>query len=333
MDLAFRNGKFESMEQKAQGQETSQMKDELFIPSGSIVALPTPFRGGALAYDLFAKDVVRHRLAGTDGVLVAGTTGEGSVLSEAERIALFRTAAEAARGQIKVICSVGTNDTRMSLRLARAAQDSGADAIMAVVPYYNSPQPRGLEAHFAAIAQAVPRLSLTLYDVPTRTAQELPIQVAQHLAARHRNITSIKLACTDLDRVDSFVQDSGLQVLPGEDRLILEFMRRGAVGAVSVLGNLLPHETSALIQAGRRAPDAPRARSLAARLTPLAQALFIETNPVPVKAALAILEGYPSEVRLPLVGLEEDNRRVLDGVLRGLMPAAQDSPRAVAPTA
>jgi 4-hydroxy-tetrahydrodipicolinate synthase len=308
------------------------MQTDQFIPRDSIVALPTPFRGGTLAYDLLAVDVMRHRLAGTNALLIAGTTGEGAALSEAERIATFRTACNAARNQIKVICAVGTNDTRVSLRLARAARECGADAVMAIVPYYNRPQARGLEAHFSAIAQVVPNLSLTLYDVPTRTACELPLDVIQRLAAQHKNITSIKLACTDLDRVELLVRESGLQVLCGEDRLILEFLRRGAVGAVSVLGNVMPRETSALIQAGRRTPDAPRARSLAARLTPLAQALFVETNPVPVKAALAVLEGYPSEVRLPLVGLEADNRRMLEDVLQRLVVTAQIASKSLTPT-
>lgn len=289
-----------------------------FSPQGSFVALPTPFRGGAVDYDLFSGDVERHRRAGTDGVVVAGTTGEGSVLSEAERTALFQTATRAARGQTKVICNVGTNDTRISLRMARSAQDCGADGVMAIVPYYNRPQARGIQAHFAAIAQVVPSMSVTLYDVPQRTGCELPLEVAASLAKSHRNIRSLKLASMDLDRVELFIQESGLEVLCGEDRMIGEFMDRGAVGAISVLGNVLPRETRALIQAVRHDPRAPRARSLAAQLLPLVQALFIETNPVPLKTVLALLFDYPREVRLPLVELEKDHQRLLEEVLEGL---------------
>lgn len=305
--------------------------EERYTPRGSIVALPTPFHGGAVAYDLFAEDVVRHRLMGSDGVVIAGTTGEGPVLSEAERLGLFRTATEAARGQLKVICNIGTNDTRISLRMARAAQDCGADGVMAIVPFYNRPQPRGIEAHFSAIAQVVPRLPVILYDVPERTGCELPLEVAARLAARHTNIRSLKLASSQIERAQDFIRDSGLEVLCGEDKMLVDYMGCGAVGAVSVVGNLMPRETRALIQASQNNPDTPRARSLAARLLPLIRALFVETNPVPLKAAMHILNGYPSEVRLPLVRLEENHLRMLEVTLKGILSAPAEARQQAAP--
>jgi 4-hydroxy-tetrahydrodipicolinate synthase len=284
---------------------------------GSVVALPTPFRAGQIDRAAFVADVRRHARAATQAIVVAGTTGESATLSEAERLELFALAVEAAGGALPVVAGVGTNDTRVTLRLARGAARAGVSGLLVVTPYYNRPSERGLLAHFGAVAEACPRTPIVLYNVPSRTACDLRPALAAELHARHANVVALKEATVSQARIDDLAA-TRVPLLAGDDSMLVPFLRAGAIGAVSVVGNVLPDETAALVAAGRADADDPRVRELEALLVPLIRALFSDTNPVPVKAALAELGDYPAEVRAPLVELEEPLRLRLREALRAL---------------
>jgi 4-hydroxy-tetrahydrodipicolinate synthase len=288
---------------------------------GSLVALPTPFTGDALDLDAFERLVDDHARRGTHGVVVAGTTGESATLSDVERGALVRAAVSAAAGRLAVIAGVGTNCTRTSADLARAATRAGADGLLAVTPYYNRPSPRGLERHIAVLAGAGDR-PLVLYNVPSRTGCDMSVALVERLCQAHATIVGLKEATERVERV-RWLAERGVAVWCGEDGRLADFLAAGAVGAVGVVGNLVPERVVELIAASLRG-DLHRAQALQAELDPLVSALFVESNPVPVKTALELLGRCRATVRAPLAELEEASRTTLEAALRtaGLLVAA-----------
>ncbi|MFT7679976.1 MAG: 4-hydroxy-tetrahydrodipicolinate synthase [Planctomycetota bacterium] len=293
------------------------------VVRGSLVALPTPFRNGQVDELVFISEIERHARSGTRGIVVAGTTGESATLSEDEKVRLFITAVRAADGRLAVIAGVGTPDTRSTLRLAIAAERAGADAVLAVTPYYNRPSPAGLRAHYDALADAIPKLPVVLYNVPARTGINLSVELAADLSARHENIVALKDATTCLDRIDALAAIPGLDLLCGEDALLFEFLARGAVGAISVVGNVAPEETAELIGLAALDPHAPRMRELERELSALIHALHLETNPAPIKAMLNELVGFPEELRLPLMGVTAESRAL---ILQALATVRETAP-------
>jgi len=284
---------------------------------GSLVALPTPFRGeraDALDADAFRALVERQAESRTTGVVVAGTTGEAATLAPDERRLLVELAVEAARGRLHVVAGVGTNCTRTSVELARAATDAGADGLLVVTPYYNRPSARGLAEHFAALARAG-ALPLALYNVPSRTGTDLAPELAARIAAEHANVVAVKEALGTPERAREHAALGALDLLAGEDHAIGPFLRAGAVGVIGVVANLVPDRVAELVAIGGPAGDAQRASELEAELAPLIRALFVEVNPVPVKAARARLHGIGAAVRAPLAPLEAASRRTLDRAL------------------
>lgn len=289
---------------------------------GSYVALPTPFGAERVDLDAFSDLVDEHVAAGTDGIVVCGTTGESTTLSEYERRSLIHAAVDLARGRIPVMAGVGTNCTRSTVEMARFAVSSGVDSLLVVTPYYNKPSPKGLLLHYGAVAEAVDA-PMVLYNVPSRTGIDLVPALAAEIAGRFRNVVAIKEATTKVERVPELAA-AGLAVLCGEDSCLPEFVAAGATGAVSVVGNLLPAEVAELLRVAGPAGDPARAQVLWERIAPLARALFVETNPVPLKAALARLGRCSAEVRPPLAPLEPRSRELLETALRasGLVGAA-----------
>ena len=283
--------------------------------AGSLVALPTPFRGTELDFDAFAGLVELHVGAATDGIVVAGTTGESSTLTEHEQRSLIHAAVEQARGRITVVAGVGTNDTHESVELARFAGACGADALLVVTPYYNRPSRQGLLLHYGAIAEAT-STPVILYNVPSRTGVDLVPDLARELGERWESIVAIKECSDSPERIRELVLESGLAVFCGEDSRIADFVQYGAAGAISVIGNIVPDDVAELIRAARPGGDAARAAQLVEHLAPLVRDLFIEVNPVPVKSALASLDRCPPQVRLPLAPLEEGHARQLESTLR-----------------
>lgn len=290
---------------------------------GSYVALPTPFRGERVDLDAFSELIDEQVAGGTDGIVVCGTTGESSTLSEYERRSLIHAAVDYARGRLQVVAGVGTNCTRTTVELTRFAVSCGADAVLVVTPYYNRPSPRGLLLHYGAIAEAS-AIPVVLYNVPSRTGVDLAPDLVAEIASRCPSVVAIKEATTLVERVRQIRESAGLGVLCGEDSRLAEFAAEGAEGAVSVIGNLLPVEVAELLAVARPGGDPERAGQLVARIAPLVRALFVEVNPVPLKTALAILGRCDGDVRPPLAALEPRARGVVEEALRGvgLAPAA-----------
>ena len=281
---------------------------------GSYVALATPFREGELDLEGFRGLVDWHAASGTDGLVVAGTTGEGATLTDEERERLFGAAVESARGRMPVIAGVGTNCTRTTIENARSAERCGVDALLVVTPYYNRPTRRGLALHFGAVADAV-RLPIVLYNVPSRTGVDMAPEVVAEVATRFDHVVAVKEALASIERVKRLVAESPAAVLCGDDASIADFLNEGAIGIVGVVNNVAPAEVSELVRVCLAGGDSARAADLVERLAPLVRDLYIESNPGPVKAALALLGRCSEEVRPPLATMEPENRRKLAATL------------------
>lgn len=270
---------------------------------GSLTALVTPFAPGGRQLDerAFARLVDWQIEEGTEGLVVAGTTGEAPTLTATEHDRLLRVAVEAAAGRVPVVAGTGTNCTRSSIELTRAARSAGADAALLVTPYYNKPMQEGLYRHFAAIAGSVD-LPLILYDVPCRTGVEIAPDTLKRLAAIP-NIVGIKDATGDLARpiATARAAGAGFLQLSGHDATATGFNLVGGRGCVSVVANLAPR-LCADLQRACRDGDFRAAAAIQARLAPLVAALERETNPGPAKLALSLLHPEVSpDLRLPLV--------------------------------
>ncbi|MFZ4737290.1 MAG: 4-hydroxy-tetrahydrodipicolinate synthase [Bradymonadia bacterium] len=277
---------------------------------GVYTALITPFVAGRAdeegQIDWPALDalVERQIAAGIDGVVPCGTTGESSTLSKAEKVEIFRRVVATARGRCKVIAGIGTNDTRTTVALARAALEAGADGGLVITPYYNKPTQEGLYHHFRTVAEQVPGLPNVLYNVPSRTGVSLTVDTVDRLADVP-GIVAIKEASRDLTMDAEIVARCGdrLAVLSGEDSISFPLWAVGGRGVICVASNLVPERLVALWRAFERG-DWNTARALHLRLLPVFNGLFLETNPVPVKTACALAFGGSAEVRLPLVPLQ-----------------------------
>ena len=285
---------------------------------GSYVALPTPFKHGEVDYGAFQGLIEWHIASKTDGVVVAGTTGEAATLTEAEREGLLEAALGASRGRVPVIVGVGTNATRTTIEMARRAADAGADGLLVVTPYYNKPSRRGLVLHFSAVAEAV-RKPIALYNVPSRTGVDMVPEVAKELGQLFPHIVAVKEALPSTERVKRLVGETPLGVLCGDDGSIVDFIELGALGVIGVLNNVVPEKVSELVRLalpGQKGKGSVRAALIVEELAPLVRDLFIESNPVPVKTALALMRRCRDEVRLPLAPLEAANRATLEATLR-----------------
>ncbi len=282
---------------------------------GSIVALITPFRNGRIDAAALRALVEKQVSGGTSALVACGTTGEAPTLSEAEHAEVIELVVAASAGRLPVIAGTGTYDTAETIRRTKAAAAAGCRAAMIVTPYYNKPTPRGLKAHFLAVADASP-VPLIVYNIPGRTGTRIPPSLIVELA-RHPRIAALKDATGSPSDCMDVAELSPITILAGDDALTLPWMALGAKGIVSVAGNVVPEEIAALVQEAARG-DFAAARKRHYRLLPLFRALFIESNPVPVKAALA-LEGIGNgEVRLPLMAAEESTRVALRQALDAL---------------
>ncbi len=281
---------------------------------GSFVALVTPFANGELDLGTLRHLVEWQIREGSDGLVPCGTTAETPTLSQREWRQVLETVIEQAAGRVPVIAGTGTNATSVSIERTRIACELGATAAMIVAPYYNRPQQEGILRHVAAIADAV-GLPLVLYNVPSRTGVNLlPDTVARLLDLAP--IVAVKEASGSLDQASELVLalDGRAAVLSGDDSLTLPIISVGGAGVVSVLANIAPAATRDLVHAAL-AGDLARARQLHQELFPLARALFLETNPVPVKVAAELLGLCRSEVRLPLAPLSPANQQRLHQTL------------------
>ncbi|HJR69358.1 MAG TPA: 4-hydroxy-tetrahydrodipicolinate synthase [Gammaproteobacteria bacterium] len=283
--------------------------------AGSMVAVVTPMDAdGAVNYRQFANVVDFHADAGTEALIVAGTTGESATLEHAEHIELIEKACELARGRVPIIAGTGSNSTTQTLRLSRAVDRLPIAAFLVVTPYYNKPTQEGMRRHFTAVADAVTR-PLILYNVPGRTGVDLKPDTVIKLAA-HANIRAIKDATGELNRVHVLRDACGpkFQLLSGDDATGCEFMLQGGDGVISVTANVAPAAMRRLCDASR-AHRRAEAEKIDATLQPLHRTLFCESNPIPVKWAMQRMGLIGAGIRLPLTPLApEYHSTVLDAM-------------------
>ncbi len=287
--------------------------------TGTLTAMVTPFRRGEVAYDELRRLVEFQIRGGIDGLVPVGTTGESPTLSHEEHIAVIQAVVAAARGRVPVVAGTGSNATHEAVELTRLAHEAGADAMLLVAPYYNKPSQEGLFRHFAAVAECTDR-PVILYSIPGRCVIEIGVPVIERLRARFPHVAWIKESGGNVDRVDQIKQALGrdITVLSGEDSLTLPFMAVGAEGVISVASNLFVREVSRMVRAAL-AGDFAAALRQHQRLYPMFRTIFVEPNPVPIKAALAKAGIISSpEVRLPLCEMTPANRALLSSVIAAL---------------
>jgi 4-hydroxy-tetrahydrodipicolinate synthase len=278
---------------------------------GSVVtAMVTPFRKEDHAVDLDRARELASWLVenGSDAVVVAGSTGESPTLSHKEKADLFRAVGEAVRGRGKLICGTGTYSTAETLELTQAAEDAGADGLLVVTPYYNKPPQRGLVAHFERVADAT-ELPVILYNIPGRTATRIEHETLLRLAERP-NIVAVKDSTGDFQAITKLVSESpdGFEVYSGDDWATFGYLCLGAVGVVSVASHLVGPQIRQMIELIETG-DVPAARKIHESLSPLFNALFVTSNPIPVKAALEMVGRPCGDPRLPLVPATPEERQ------------------------
>ena len=285
---------------------------------GTYTALVTPFTAdGAINNDLLCDLVDWQLQSGVDGIVPCGTTGEASTITNDEHASVIEAVVTRVNGQAKVLAGVGGNDTRNVTILASRALEIGADGVLAVAPYYNKPTQAGMVAHFTAIADTVD-IPLVLYNVPGRTSSNiLPATVLR--LAEHPKIVGIKEASCELGQVMTILagRTKGFSVLSGEDDLTLAMISLGAEGVISVVSNEVPNEMSKMVRYALNG-KLDLAREIHYRLLGLMNANFIATNPIPVKAALAMMGRIGENYRLPLVPMAPVNRAKLADELKEL---------------
>ena len=284
--------------------------------TGTYTAIVTPFKNGKLDETALAHLVKSQVKGGVDGIVPVGTTGESPTVDNDEHIRIVELSVKQAAGRIKVMAGTGANSTAEAIFLTKEAERVGADGSLQVAPYYNKPSQEGLYQHFKAIARET-KLPLVLYSIPGRCGIEIAVDTVKRLAADCKNIVGIKEAGGSCDRVSQLRAALGpkFTILSGDDSLTLPFMSVGAQGVISVASNVIPREVSSMVNA-YAAGDVKKAARLHAKFYPVFKDLFIETNPVPVKAALAMLGMVSEEYRLPLVPMSDANREKLKATLK-----------------
>jgi len=284
--------------------------------TGTYTAIVTPFRNGTLDEAALERLIKLQIKGGVDGIVPVGTTGESPTVDCAEHIRIIELSVQFAAGKIKVLAGTGGNATREAIDLTQAAEKAGADGSLQVAPYYNKPTPEGVYQHFRAIARAT-QLPLVLYSIPGRCGIEISLETVKRLARECKNIVGIKEAGGSCDRVSQLRAATGPQftILSGDDSLTLPFMSVGAQGVISVASNLIPREVSQMVRLFASG-KASAALKIHQRFYPLFKDLFIETNPTPVKAALAMMKLIEEEYRLPLVPMDPKNWDLLRTTLK-----------------
>jgi 4-hydroxy-tetrahydrodipicolinate synthase len=282
---------------------------------GVFTALVTPFRDGELDGRALAELVELQVAAGVDGLVPCGSTGEAATLSHAEHRRVVEVVVSAARGRVQVLAGTGSNSTAEAIELTRHAKEAGADGALLITPYYNKPTQDGIVAHFAEIARQT-AFPLVVYNIPGRTASNvLPSTFAR--LAEIEQVVGVKESSGNLDQMAHLIASvpHAFSVLSGDDALTLPLLAIGGRGVISTTSNLVPADVVELVRAFR-AGDVERAQALHYRLLPLFDALFLETNPIPVKAALGLRGLVAEELRLPLTRLTAPNRDRLQAAMK-----------------
>jgi 4-hydroxy-tetrahydrodipicolinate synthase len=284
--------------------------------AGSYVALITPFRNGDVDETRLRELVDFQIKGGTNGLVPCGTTGEAATMSDEEVDRVVAIVVDQARGRVPVMAGTGSNDTAKTIKYTRHAKELGADAALIVTPYYNKPTPEGVYQHFKAIGQACD-LPQVLYNIPGRTGSNVLPETIVRIAREIPTVVGVKEASGSIDQASQIVIGAGpsFDVLSGDDSLTLPIMSVGGKGVISVLANIAPRPVAEMTAAFLNG-DPRRAQEIHARVFNLCRALFIETNPIPVKAAASMLGLCSDEVRLPLWAIGDANRQKLAAALK-----------------
>ncbi|MEO0130877.1 MAG: 4-hydroxy-tetrahydrodipicolinate synthase [candidate division WOR-3 bacterium] len=286
--------------------------------TGSIVALITPFKNGKLDIKGLKKNLQFQLENDTDGFLPCGTTGETSSLEEDEWIEIVKTTIEFINKRKPVIVGTGTNNTKKTIKYTLLAEKLGADACLVVAPYYNKPTQEGLYQHFKEVSQSV-KIPIILYNIPSRTGVNILPKTLERLISDCKNIIGIKEASGNLDQVSEIISGLGNNfiVLSGDDSLTLPILSLGGKGVISVLANILPKETHLLVKNFLEG-NIKKARKIHLKYFKLMKALFIETNPIPIKTAMNLMRLPAGELRLPLTPMTRENLEYLKSVMKEL---------------
>jgi len=285
--------------------------------SGALSAIITPLRDGVVDEPALRELIEWQIQNGVDGIVPCGSTGESATLSHQEHERVITIAVEQTRKRVPVIAGTGSNCTAEAVRLTSFAREAGADGALLVSPYYNKPTQDGIIRHFRTIAQSVP-LPLVVYNIPGRTGSNVAPETLAQLADVP-NIVAVKEASGSMEQASDIRRLCGerLTILSGDDSLTLPLIALGAKGAVSVISNVMPRETHQLVEAAL-AGDFTRARELHYKMLPLMRALFLETNPIPVKYAASLMGKCSAELRMPLTTMSPGPAEKLRGVMKEL---------------
>ena len=275
---------------------------------GSMCAIVTPFKNNEIDYDCLAELVEFQIQNGTKGIVPCGTTGESATMSHEEHHKVIDTVIEKSDGRVPVIAGTGSNSTGEALELTRHAKKAGAQGALLITPYYIKPTQEGLYRHYRQIADEV-NIPLILYNVPGRTGVSLMPETIARLAS-HPNIAAVKDATGSLDYASMIRSLCDITILSGNDSMNLPLLSIGAKGSISVAANIIPDLASEMVDAFLEG-DADKAESIHKKIFPLVKALFVETNPIPVKGALEMMGKISGEIRMPLTPLSDQGAAVL----------------------
>ena len=285
--------------------------------NGALSAIITPFRDGAIDERALREHIEWQIQSGIDGIVPCGSTGESATLSHAEHERVIKIAIEQTRKRVPVVAGTGSNSTAEAIRLTASAREMGADGALLISPYYNKPTQEGIYKHYKMVAASVD-LPLLVYNIPGRTASNIAPETFARLC-EIKQIVGVKEASGSMDQISDIIRLCGdrLTILSGDDSLTLPLMALGAKGVIATCSNVVPREMHDLAAASL-AGDLERARSIHFKLLPLMRALFVETNPIPIKQALAFMGRCTNEMRMPLVPMTQPAADRLKAAMKDL---------------
>lgn len=278
---------------------------------GVSTALITPFKDDKVDYDSLERIIEMQIAGGVDGIVPMGTTGESPTVSFEEHKKLIRWVVEKVNKRVNVIAGTGANSTKEAICLSKSAEDAGVDAVLQVNPYYNKPTQNGLISHFESVAKSI-EIPVVLYNIPGRTGINFQPESVKELITRVDNIAAIKEASGDISQMMRVIELCGesLTLISGDDGLLLPVLGIGGKGVISVLSNILPSDVKKVVTLFNE-KKIEEARELFYALLPLCRGMFIETNPIPIKAAMHMAGYCTGEMRLPLTELSDDHKEIV----------------------
>ena len=284
--------------------------------SGSFTAVVTPLKNNKVDFDAYKKIIDMQIEAGITGIIPCGSTGESATLSHSEHDEVIAKAVEFSEGKLKVIAGTGSNSTAEAIRLSKHAQEVGCDGVLLVAPYYNKPTQKGLYLHYKEVANAI-NIPVVLYNIQGRSAVNIEPKTIAQLAKDCSNIVAVKEASGSLDQMSQIrLLAPEMDLISGDDALTVPIMAIGGTGVISVLSNICPKVVADLVNAMLK-KDLDKANEIAFKWLPLVKAMFIETNPIPVKAAMAMMGICSDEMRLPMCSLSDEHKESLRKTLKG----------------